>query len=119
MPGARARDSQTGTGLMDEPCDARDAQTRTLMQEDLLASWNGSPTTVLFVTHDVREAVRLANRVVVMTARPGRVKEVVDTRIDDVADADVAKSPEFLDKVDYIWDLVREEAIHADAERGA
>ena len=114
---ARTLAIQPGTLLMDEPFGALDAQTRTLMQEELLGIWNSSPTTVLFVTHDVREAVLLANRVVVMTARPGRVKEIVDTRIEGVTNAEVAKSPDFLDKVEYIWNLVREEAVHADAEQ--
>ncbi len=102
---------------MDEPFGALDAQTRSLMQEELIAIWNRSPTTVVFVTHDVREAVLLADRVAVMTARPGRLKEIVDTRFDGAANGDVVKSPEFLDKVDYIWGIVREEAIAADAEK--
>ena len=71
----------------------------------------------MFVTHDVREAVLLADRVAVMTARPGRLKEIVKTRFDGAASGDVVKSPEFLDKVDYIWGIVREEAIAADAEK--
>jgi hypothetical protein len=54
-----------------------------------------------------------------MTARPGRVKEIVDTRIDEVTDAEATKSPDFLNKVDYIWNLVREEAVQADAEQSA
>ena len=74
--------------------------------------------TVVFVTHDVREAVLLADRVAVMTARPGRVKAIIDTRFDGGMNAEIAKSREFLDKVDHIWDLVREEAIMA-AGQGA
>lgn len=106
------------TLLMDEPFGALDAQTRSIMQEELLAIWNRSPTTVVFVTHDVREAVLLADRVAVMTARPGRVKEIVATRFDGGMNAEIAKSRDFLDKVEYIWDLVREEAVAADAARG-
>jgi len=87
------------------------------MQEELLAIWNSTPTTVVFVTHDVREAVLLADRVVVMTARPGRVKEIIDTRFEGGMNAEIAKSREFLDRVDEIWDLVREEAIVADSAR--
>lgn len=105
------------TLLMDEPFGALDAQTRNLMQEELLAIWNSTPTTVVFVTHDVREAVLLADRVVVMTARPGRVKEIIDTRFEGGMNAEIAKSREFLDRVDEIWDLVREEAIVADSTR--
>ena len=114
---ARTLAISPNTLLMDEPFGALDAQTRGLMQEELIAIWNRSPTTVVFVTHDVREAVLLADRVAVMTARPGRLKEIVDTRFDHGLSAETAKSPEFLDKVDYIWDLVREEAIAADAEK--
>ncbi len=114
---ARTLAINPSTLLMDEPFGALDAQTRSLMQEELIAIWNRSPTTVVFVTHDVREAVLLADRVAVMTARPGRLKEIVDTKFDRAANGDVIKSPEFLDKVDYIWDIVREEAIAADAEK--
>ncbi len=115
---ARTLAISPNTLLMDEPFGALDAQTRNLMQEELLSIWNRSPMTVVFVTHDVREAVLLADRVAVMTARPGRVKEIVDTRFEGGMNAEIAKSREFLDKVDYIWDLVREEAIAADTARG-
>jgi NitT/TauT family transport system ATP-binding protein len=115
---ARTLAVNPGTLLMDEPFGALDAQTRSLMQEELLAIWGRSPMTVVFVTHDVREAVLLADRVAVMTARPGRVKAIIDTRFDGGMNAEIAKSREFLDKVDHIWDLVREEAIMA-AGQGA
>jgi NitT/TauT family transport system ATP-binding protein len=105
------------TLLMDEPFGALDAQTRLLMQEELIAIWNQSPKTVVFVTHDVREAVLLADRVAVMSARPGRLKEIVDTRSLSGVNADVAETPEFLEKVKYIWNLVREEAIAAERHK--
>src|SRR5262245_10679444 len=103
--------------LMDEPFGALDAQTRALMQEELVAIWSRSPKTVVFVTHDVHEAVLLADRVVVMSARPGRIKEIVDTSFPRGANADVAEAPEFLEKVRYIWNLVREEAITAERQQ--
>ncbi len=68
--------------LMDEPFGALDAQTRYLMQSELLAIWQRSPKTVIFVTHDVQEAVFLAQRVAVMSARPGRIKAIVDLTFD-------------------------------------
>ena len=68
--------------LMDEPFGALDAQTRHLMQAELLSIWQRTPKTVIFVTHDVQEAVYLADRVAVMTARPGRIKTIVDTKFD-------------------------------------
>jgi NitT/TauT family transport system ATP-binding protein len=99
--------------LMDEPFGALDAQTRHLMQIELLTIWQRSPKTVIFVTHDVQEAVYLAERVAVMSARPGRIKAIVDTRFDK-NDPAVQKSKPFVDKVDELWDLVREEAIKAE-----
>ena len=103
--------------LMDEPFGALDAQTRSLMQAELLNIWRRTPKTVIFVTHDVQEAVFLAERVAVMSARPGRVKTVIDTRFDKT-DPHVFKSKAFADKVDEIWGLVRDEAIKAQASRG-
>jgi NitT/TauT family transport system ATP-binding protein len=98
--------------LMDEPFGALDAQTRALMQTELLSIWRRTPKTVIFVTHDVQEAVYLADRVAVMSARPGRIKAIVDTKFDK-SDAGVARSKEFVDKVDELWSLVRVEAIKA------
>jgi NitT/TauT family transport system ATP-binding protein len=98
--------------LMDEPFGALDAQTRSLMQSELLSIWQRTPKTVIFVTHDVQEAVYLADRVAVMSARPGRIKTIVDTRFEK-NDSNVFKAKEFVDKVDEIWNLVRIEAIKA------
>jgi NitT/TauT family transport system ATP-binding protein len=98
--------------LMDEPFGALDAQTRGLMQRELLAIWQRTPKTVIFVTHDVQEAVYLADRVAVMSARPGRIKTIVDTKFDKNA-ANIFKEKAFVDKVDEIWNLVRDEAIKA------
>jgi NitT/TauT family transport system ATP-binding protein len=100
--------------LMDEPFGALDAQTRSLMQAELLRIWQRTPKTVIFVTHDVQEAVYLADRVAVMSARPGRIKALVDTRFDKNV-PDLFKVKTFVDKVDEIWNLVRIEAIKAQA----
>jgi NitT/TauT family transport system ATP-binding protein len=102
--------------LMDEPFGALDAQTRSLMQAELLGIWQRTPKTVIFVTHDVQEAVYLADRVAVMSARPGRIKAIVDTRFDK-NDPQVFKTKAFVDKVDEIWNLVRIEAIKAQETR--
>jgi NitT/TauT family transport system ATP-binding protein len=102
--------------LMDEPFGALDAQTRHLMQTELLRIWQRTPKTVIFVTHDVQEAVYLADRVAVMSARPGRIKTMVDTRFDKNA-PDIFKAKHFVEKVDEIWSLVRDEAIKAQGGR--
>jgi NitT/TauT family transport system ATP-binding protein len=98
--------------LMDEPFGALDSQTRSLMQAELLRIWQASPKTVVFVTHDVQEAVYLADRVAVMSARPGRIKTIVETCFDKT-DPRLFKSKAFVDKVDEIWRQVRDEAILA------
>ncbi len=97
--------------LMDEPFGALDAQTRSLMQAELLGIWQRSRKTVVFVTHDVHEAVYLAERVVVMSARPGRVKAVVETGLGPArADPALLRSRLFAERVDEVWSLVRDEA---------
>jgi NitT/TauT family transport system ATP-binding protein len=98
--------------LMDEPFGALDAQTRGLMQRELMSIWQRTPKTVIFVTHDVQEAVYLADRVAVMSARPGRIKTIVDTKFDK-NDPDIFKNKQFVDKVDELWNLVKEEAAKA------
>ena len=103
--------------LMDEPFGALDAQTRHLMQAELLRIWQGTPKTVLFVTHDVQEAVYLADRVAVMSARPGRIKAIVDTKFDK-NDPGIFMAKHFVDKVDELWNLVRDEAIKAERVKG-
>src|SRR6204780_1115047 len=98
--------------LMDEPFGALDAQTRSLMQTELLSIWQRTPKTVIFVTHDVQEAVYLAERVAVMSARPGRIKAIVDIKLGQ-RDPSIFRSKEFVEKVDELWNLVRVEALKA------
>jgi NitT/TauT family transport system ATP-binding protein len=97
---------------MDEPFSALDAQTRSLMQVELLRIWEHSRKTVIFVTHDVQEAVFLAERIAVMSARPGHIKEIVEARFDK-DDPNVQRSAPFIETVDHVWNLVRGEAILA------
>ena len=114
---ARAYVLNPGVLLMDEPFGALDAQTRTVMQEELLRVGRANPRTVMFITHAVDEAVYLADRVVVMTRRPGRIKEIVDVgpvreaenwqqyeRIEDVMDLE-----SFVHLRTRIWRLLREQ----------
>jgi NitT/TauT family transport system ATP-binding protein len=101
--------------LMDEPFGALDAQTRRILQDELRRIWLRGTQTVLFVTHDVEEAVALGTRIVVMAARPGRIKEVL-TRGFDVDDGDEFESnPAFTELKLHIWRSVKEEV---DAARG-
>jgi NitT/TauT family transport system ATP-binding protein len=104
--------------LMDEPFGALDAQTRSLMQSELLAIWEKTRKTVIFVTHDVQEAVYLAQRVVVMSARPGTIKAEVATDFDK-NDPGLLRSPHFTAKVDEIWQLVHDEAVKASGRKPA
>jgi NitT/TauT family transport system ATP-binding protein len=104
--------------LMDEPFGALDAQTRALMQTELLGIWQRTPKIVIFVTHDVQEAVYLADRVAVMSARPGRIKAIVETRFGN-RDPGMLRSKEFIEKVEEIWNLVRVEAIKAQEHAGS
>ena len=95
--------------LMDEPFGALDAQTRRLLQDELRRIWLRDTKTVLFVTHDVEEAVALGTRIVVMAARPGRIKEVVE-RDFDVRDGDeFDANPAFVDLKLRIWRSVKQE----------
>jgi NitT/TauT family transport system ATP-binding protein len=114
---ARTLAFNPGVLLMDEPFGALDAQTRALMHEELLSIMQRSPKTVVFVTHDVREAVYLADRVAVMSARPGRIKEIVSTDKPAGAGSEFLQTPEFGAKVEHLWDLVRDEAIRAQETR--
>jgi NitT/TauT family transport system ATP-binding protein len=95
--------------LMDEPFAALDAQTREIMQAELLRVWRSNRKTVLFVTHQIDEAVFLADRVVVMTSRPGQVKAVLDVDIPRPRDLSLKRTPHFLELVDEIWKMIEEE----------
>jgi NitT/TauT family transport system ATP-binding protein len=99
--------------LMDEPFGALDAQTREIMHEELLGIRSRTPMTTLFVTHDVREAVYLSDRVAVMSARAGRIKEVVTIDLGPRTGAAVMKTPAFNDYVEYLWSQVKTDAAHA------
>jgi NitT/TauT family transport system ATP-binding protein len=95
--------------LMDEPFASLDAQTREIMQAELLRIWRSNRKTVMFVTHQIDEAVYLADRVVVMTSRPGQVKAVLEVDIPRPRDLSVKRTPAFLELVDTIWKMIEEE----------
>ena len=95
--------------LMDEPFGALDAQTRTQLQTELLKAWQEENKTCFFVTHDIEEAIVLATRVVIMSARPGRIKEVVDIDIPYPRDQETKMSERFIELENHIWGQVYQE----------
>ena len=96
--------------LMDEPFGSLDDQTRHLLQDELLRVWNRDRRAVVFVTHDIEEAVLLADRVLVMNGRPGRVVEQVDVPLDRPRDLTGRSHPEAAELRWHIWELIRDEA---------
>jgi NitT/TauT family transport system ATP-binding protein len=106
---ARALATDPEVLLMDEPFAALDAQTRDLMQVELLRIWQQTRKTVLFVTHQIEEAVYLSDRVMVMTKRPGNAKKVFDIGLPRPRDYEMRVTPEFNDIKLEIWHTLRDE----------
>ncbi len=92
--------------LMDEPFAALDAQTRELMQAELLRIWTEARKTVLFVTHQIEEAIYLSDRVVVMSARPGRILADIAIDLARPRDLHVKRTPRFVEYAEQIWQLI-------------
>jgi NitT/TauT family transport system ATP-binding protein len=95
---------------MDEPFAALDAQTRELMQLELLRVWNETKKTVLFVTHQINEAIYLADQVIVLGTKPGRVRDIVDIDLARPRALSIKRDPKFLEYEDRIWATIEEEA---------
>jgi NitT/TauT family transport system ATP-binding protein len=95
--------------IMDEPFAALDAQTREIMQAELLRIWRESGKTVLFITHQINEAIFLADRVIVFGARPGRVKKMIPIDLPRPRDLSIKRDPRFLQYEDQLWTLIEEE----------
>ena len=110
---ARALALDTKIVLMDEPFGALDEQTRALMGEWLIEIWRRTRKTVIFVTHSLQEAVSLSTRVAVMTARPGRIKMIVELTMDHPR---AIESPEIVALRAKLWGEIREESLRAIAE---
>ena len=113
---ARALAVRPAIFLMDEPLSALDAQTRELLLEDILGLWQRDKPTILYVTHNFHEAIRIADRVCVLSRRPGRVREILDINIPH----DERTKPEHQAAVSELgkrlWSLIKDEAIVADRE---
>lgn len=106
---ARAYAVNPSVLLMDEPFGALDAQTRTQLQSELLETWEKERKTCFFITHDVDEAIILAQKVIIMSARPGRIKEIVDINIPYPRTQETKMAPEFLELKNHIWSQVYQE----------
>ena len=105
---ARALAADPVVLLMDEPFAALDAQTREYMQAELLKIWSEARKTVLFITHQINEAIYLADRVAVMSARPGRVKGIIQIPFERPRPLAVKRDPKFLEIEETIWQMVEE-----------
>ena len=106
---ARALAMDTDTLLLDEPFGALDAQTRTQLQSELLETWEKDMKTCFFITHDVDEAILLAQKVIIMSARPGRIKEIVPIDIPYPRNQETKLLPRFMELRNHIWEQVYKE----------
>jgi ABC-type nitrate/sulfonate/bicarbonate transport system ATPase subunit len=103
---------------MDEPFGALDAQTRIIMQELLVELWQRTPKTILFVTHDIDEAIFLSDCVHIMTARPGRIKQTLLVNLPRPRQLDLLTSPTFVELKRTVLDSIKEEGLKALQQSG-
>jgi len=99
--------------LMDEPLGALDAQTRVLLQEELLRIWGETKKTVVYITHSLDECVLLGDRVVLMSAQPGRILATYDINLERPRSIDTMNSPRFAEYRAEIWENLREEVVRS------
>jgi NitT/TauT family transport system ATP-binding protein len=104
---ARALAVDPQTLLMDEPFGSVDAQTRRILQEDLLRLYDSTHKTIVFVTHSMTEAIRLGDRVALFSPRPGRIQEVIEISLPRPRGPDVEKIPVFAELKEYLWERLR------------
>jgi NitT/TauT family transport system ATP-binding protein len=116
---ARALIMQRAVLLMDEPFAALDAQTKIVMQEELLRIFDATDKTVLFVTHAIDEAILLGDEVVVMTARPGRIKEVIAVDLPRPRSLEMINSQQFGALFDRVFHLIRDEVMTSMEQQAA
>src|SRR5256712_4245011 len=114
---ARALATDPELLLLDEPFAALDAQTRETMQQELLRIWSKTQKTAIFITHDIAQAVFLADRVIVFTARPGRVKLEMKIDLPRPRDLRLKRELAFVDYDRTIWETIREEVLRAESSR--
>jgi NitT/TauT family transport system ATP-binding protein len=104
--------------LLDEPFASLDAQTREFMQAELMRIWQETRRTAVFITHQINEAIYLADRVVVLSARPGRVREILPVSFPRPRELRVKRTPAFLEVEDHVWGLIEEEVRAAGMRSG-
>ncbi len=114
---ARALTVDASILLMDEPFASLDAQTREIMQAELLRIWNAARKTVVFVTHQIEEAVYLSDRVIVMSARPGRILADIRVELPRPRALAVKRSTEFAKHAQQIWDLLATQRLSVGSQR--
>jgi NitT/TauT family transport system ATP-binding protein len=113
---ARALAIEPDLLLMDEPFSALDAQTRTIMQEELLEIWNRTKLSTLYVTHNIQEAVYLADRVIVLSRHPGKIKSIINIDLPKIGRDQEQYRSQFEQYADQIWQLIRHDAQEASRE---
>jgi len=111
---ARALSVRPAVMLMDEPLSALDSQTKELLMDDLISLWEREKFTACYVTHNLAEAVRLGHKIVVLSRRPGTIREVIE--IDIPLSERKNHMLELGKKQEYLWELMRDEALAADKE---
>ncbi|HEY8704133.1 MAG TPA: ABC transporter ATP-binding protein [Gaiellaceae bacterium] len=113
---ARALATEPRVLLMDEPFASIDAQTREILQFELLRIWESRPTSMVFVTHSIEEAVLMGDRVVVLRGRPSSVHEVIETGLPRPRTREVLSSPRFNEVREHVWSKLMQEAERAERE---
>jgi NitT/TauT family transport system ATP-binding protein len=113
---ARALAVNPNVLLMDEPFSSVDAQTRELLQFELLRIWDSKPTSMLFVTHSIDEAVLMGDRVVVLKGRPSTIHEVIDVGIPRPRDRSILSNTRFNEIREYVWSILMEEIKRAERD---
>ena len=113
---ARALAIEPDLLLMDEPFSALDAQTRTIMQEELLTIWNRTRLSTLYVTHNIQEAVYLADRVIVLSRHPGQIKSIIEIDLPKIGRDQEEHRSQFEQYANEIWQLIRHDAQEASRE---
>lgn len=113
---ARALAVEPSVLLMDEPFAAVDAQTREILQFELLRIWESRPTTMVFITHSIEEAVLMGDRVVVLKGRPSSVFEVIDVNLPGPRDRSTLSHPRFNEVREHVWNMLMDEVRAAEFE---